>query len=515
MENLDNVRGRVVRLLLLFLWAHVPAALVHGWWAGSENVITITGLVMLMAITATLAVRYTSPPRVGRIILAVAMSLTAAALVALYEGHAWQKDAHLYFATIIALLSSTFCWRSLTTASVTTALYFLIVNAVAPQYLYGTKASFLEVGFEFLAFFVLTAGLLWVSQNVQALFSEVQSQHKLALDETEKAQQASSAAEISAEQAKVAAEAATKAQNEADQLRAEQLEQEALAAAQKRTMLEELAGSFEGSVQSIVNEVASMAGEMKTTASDLQSHAKAGRDSAERIAEATEGASQNVDSVSGATAELSSSTSEIAQQIDQTNTLTNEAVIQASDVKGHIENLSERAGEIGSVVASITEIAEQTNLLALNATIEAARAGEVGKGFAVVAAEVKNLAEQSAQAAEGIHDRISAVQKATEVAVTAMNSINDMITSINMGATAIAAAVEEQDAATRDIAASVQQASNGTRAAADDARAVENNARESESSTLSVLAATEELESLAATLGEETNGFLQKVRASA
>jgi len=515
MENLDNVRGRVVRLLLLFLWAHVPAALVHGWWAGSENLVAITGLIAIMAITATLAVRYTSPPRVGRIILALAMTLTAGALVALYEGHAWQKNAHLYFATIIALTSSTFCWRTLTTASVTTAVYFLIVNAVAPQYLYGTKASLLEVGFEFLAFFVLTAGLLWVSQNVQALFSQVQSQHKLALDESEKAHEASAAAEISAKQAKAAAEVAINAQNEADDLRAAQLEQEATAAAQKRTMLDELAKSFEGSVQSIVNEVAVMAGEMKTTASDLQSHARAGRDSAERIAAATEGTSQNVDSVSGATAELSGSTSEIAQQIDQTNTLTNEAVVKASAVKDHIEDLSERAEEIESVVALITEIADQTNLLALNATIEAARAGEVGKGFAVVAAEVKSLAAQSAQAAEGIHDRIGAVQEATEVAVAAMNLINDMISRINLGATAIAAAVEEQDAATRDIAGSVQEVSNGTRAAADDARAVEDKARESENATLSVLAATQQLESLAAALGEETNGFLQKVRASA
>jgi len=514
-ENLDNVRGRVVRLLLLFLWAHVPAALVHGWWAGSENVFPITGLITLMAIIATLAVRFMSPPRVGRIILAVAMTLTAGALVALYDGHPWQKDAHLYFATIIALLSSTFCWRTLTTASVTTALYFLIVNAAAPQYLYGTKANLLEVGFEFLAFLVLSAGLLWVSQNVQELFSQVQSQHKLAVDETEKAREATSAAEISAKQAKVAAEAATLAQNEADELRAEQREQEALAAAQKQTMLDELAGSFENSVQSIVKEVASLACEMKTTASGLQDQAKAGRNSAERIAAATEGASQNVDSVTGATAELSNSTSEIAQQIDQTNALTNEAVAQASTVKGNIEDLSNRAGEIGSVVALITEIAEQTNLLALNATIEAARAGEVGKGFAVVAAEVKGLAAESAQAAEGIHERIDAVQKATEVAVPAMNSINDMISNINLGATAIAAAVEEQDAATRDIAGSVQRASTSTRAAADDALAVEDQSRKSENATLSVLAATQQLERLAAALGEETNGFLQKVRMSA
>jgi len=515
MEKLNSVRARVVRLLILFLWAHVPVALVHGWWANNPNLFVIAGLIALFATTATLAVRYVSPPQIGRIILAVAMTLTAAALVALYDGHTWQKDTHLYFATIIALLSSTFCWRTLVTAFVTTTLYFLIAYIVAPEYLYGADVGLLEVVFEIAAFFVLAVSLFWVSQQVQALFDQVQVEQDIAGQENEKARAAGAMAEVAANEAKAAANAATEAKDEADHLRTSQIEKDATATAEKRAMLEGLASSFEGSVQHIVDEVALMARQMKSTAGELQSQAKAGIDSAERISHATEGASQSVESVSGATTELSSSTSEIAQQIDQTNNLTNKAVVQAAAVKDRIGILSERAREIGSVVAVITEIAEQTNLLALNATIEAARAGEVGKGFAVVAAEVKSLAGQSAQAAEGIHERISAVQEATEAAVDAMNAINDMISSINVGAAAIAAAVEEQDAATRDIAQSVEQASGGTRAAANNAKAVESRARESEKATKSVLTTTHQLEILAATLGEETGSFLKKVRSSA
>jgi methyl-accepting chemotaxis protein len=85
-----------------------------------------------------------------------------------------------------------------------------------------------------------------------------------------------------------------------------------------------------------------------------------------------------------------------------------------------IESLGKRSEEIGQIVDVITGISEQTNLLALNAAIEAARAGEQGRGFAVVAEEVKNLAEDSKEAAERIAKMIKEIQSETLKAVSAM-----------------------------------------------------------------------------------------------
>jgi methyl-accepting chemotaxis protein len=91
-----------------------------------------------------------------------------------------------------------------------------------------------------------------------------------------------------------------------------------------------------------------------------------------------------------------------------------------NDSANTIEGLGKRSEEISQIVDVITNITDQTNLLALNAAIEAARAGEHGRGFAVVAEEVKNLAEDSKEAAERIANMIKEIQDDTGKAVEAM-----------------------------------------------------------------------------------------------
>ncbi len=79
-----------------------------------------------------------------------------------------------------------------------------------------------------------------------------------------------------------------------------------------------------------------------------------------------------------------------------------------AQVEQRMEEISESSSRIAEIIGVIDDIAFQTNILALNAAVEAARAGAQGRGFAVVAAEVRNLAQKSAQAAREIKDLITA-----------------------------------------------------------------------------------------------------------
>ncbi len=116
-----------------------------------------------------------------------------------------------------------------------------------------------------------------------------------------------------------------------------------------------------------------------------------------------------------------------------------------------INILTQRAEEIGRTLNVITDIAAQTNLLALNAAIEAARAGDAGRGFAVVAEEIRKLAEDSRRSAINIEKIISDVQKDTQ---SASKAIETMDNSVKDGSLAT------QEAST--IFEEIAQASSGT-----------------------------------------------------
>jgi methyl-accepting chemotaxis protein len=289
---------------------------------------------------------------------------------------------------------------------------------------------------------------------------------------------------------------------------------EADAKLKRSQRMDQIAREFEAMIGDVINTVSSASSELEASAGTLTSTAAQSETVTATVAAASEQASTNVQTVAAAAEEMASSVDEISRQVQDSARIAGEAVQQAGRTNDHVGELARAAGRIGDVVELISQIAGQTNLLALNATIEAARAGEAGRGFAVVASEVKALAEQTAKATGEISQQIAGIQSATEDSVGAIKAIGDTITRMSEIASAIASAVEEQGAATREISRNVQQAARGTQQVSASIVDVQRGASQTGSASSNVLASARSLSGESSRLKVEVGKFLEAIRAA-
>jgi methyl-accepting chemotaxis protein len=301
---------------------------------------------------------------------------------------------------------------------------------------------------------------------------------------------------------------------EAERLRAEQFADQQARSFQRRDERLRLASGFHDAVGSIVDKVSSEATELEAAASTLTRTAETTLELSGVVSAASGEASSSIQSVAAAAGEMTSSVEEIGRQVVESRKIAQVAVQHAKTTDARITALSQAAERIGEVVKLITGIAEQTNLLALNATIEAARAGEAGRGFAVVAQEVKALAAQTAKATEEIGKQISGMQTATRESVEAIKQIGAVIVQISDVSGIIAAAVDEQGAATREIARDVLMASDGSARVGSAIADVHQGAADTGSASGQVLSSAQSLSSQASQLKLEVDNFLASIRAA-
>jgi len=279
----------------------------------------------------------------------------------------------------------------------------------------------------------------------------------------------------------------------------------------RRAQIDDAILAFREGVEAVLATVEDSAAEMNMIATDLSASSRETATRATSAVQSSNEASANVQSAAGMAEELLASIAEINQSLNHATALTRTAASDAAVTNGQIGGLSTAAQEIGDVVNLIRNIAGQTNLLALNATIEAARAGEAGRGFAVVASEVKSLAVQTAKATEQIAGQIAAVQESTLAVVDAIRRNASRMTEIDACTSSVAAALEEQNAATGAISRNVTSAAGGTKQVAAILDQVAGAVARDGSSAVSVLNASKCVAVAASDLKSKVETFLGKV----
>ncbi len=218
-------------------------------------------------------------------------------------------------------------------------------------------------------------------------------------------------------------------------------------------------GSEEMSGQA--NNVAGATEQMSASINAMASAAEEMSANAHGVSSTAEQLSVNMNAVASSIEEMSMAVKEVEKTAEEGSKIAGQT-LELSDSATHTMNLlGSAAGEIGQVTTLIKRIAEQTNLLALNATIEAASAGDAGKGFAVVANEIKELARQSAGAAEDIGKRIEGIQANTDEAVRAITEVSGAIKNLNDSSRVISRSVAQQTVTANEISGNVQQANTG------------------------------------------------------
>ncbi len=170
------------------------------------------------------------------------------------------------------------------------------------------------------------------------------------------------------------------------------------------------------------------------------------------INESIELITQNAEQMRNIADSMQDNSAASQQKLGELRTSTRESIEAINGIVELIGNTNSAVTQISEAVAIIDAIAAQTNLLSLNANIEAARAGEAGKGFAVVADEIRQLADQSADAARNIQEVMKGLAADSGKTMEEAGNVQEII---NNQRSTIHSTIEQVDALINDINRSI------------------------------------------------------------
>lgn len=283
---------------------------------------------------------------------------------------------------------------------------------------------------------------------------------------------------------------------------------------EQNIILRRLVDNFQGGVGEVVGGVSQASQQLQATSSDMAGAATQTIGFVEQVSTDMREAQIGVTAAAAASDQFAMSIAEIGRQAGQSASVVQDARKSAETADEKMAELASVAEEIGDVVELIGAIADRTNLLALNASIEAARGGDAGRGFAVVASEVKELARQTRDATGDVAQRIVGMQTMSRDSAAALVQIGERIREVELTATAIAQAVDEQSVSSRELARNLDVAARGVESIGTGIAQIGQMARTTGASADQVLVSANALDVNARDLDARSREFVNSVRAA-
>ncbi len=479
--SLDDTRAMTARWLVRLLWINAGLAIGAAWLNGFHVVPIAIIAVLIGGIGTVFHLKDGHGPMARQVISVSAMALVLL-MIAAASGSAYQIDMHMYVFATMAVLAAWCDWRVFPATVVLVAVHHLGLNVAYPAAVFPDGVNYLRVLLHAVIVLVEAGALIALSYQLEGA-----------------AQSSATRVERLDADARVAAE---------------RLSTSATAERERAAKVTESIASFDGQVRRLLADVIGRTKEMDEAAAALSAVARTNDDQSAAARAASINAVARIEAAASASEQLAQATQEIGERTQQAARLASDATASAASTDESVAALSTASQEVSEIVELIRNVAEQTNLLALNATIEAARAGEAGKGFAVVASEVKALADQTASATQSISTKIGVMQTSTERTVGAIGTIGKIVQEVSHVSTTIAAAIEQQDAATRQMSEGVRHAARDMEGTAGHLSALGDGVTATTDASATVLGASRGVAGLAGDLEGEITRFLDRVRAA-
>ncbi|OSZ63006.1 hypothetical protein CAP40_18265 [Sphingomonas sp. IBVSS2] len=507
MNEIDRLRRRGVRTLVMASWATVGVVFLLGLLLGSQREWMTFLLGAAANIVPTIVALRRRYDAAARLIVGTLAAIQPALAVYALTGHPWQMDSHMYFFVALSGLTLLYDWRPIALACAMIAAHHIVFQLAVPAWVFEGGGNFGRVVFHAVAVLLEFAVLAYLTTQLVRLI-EAQADARAQSDRFA----ADATARRDDAEAALTAMRAAESRERAERARRETSERDATA--ERRREMLALATAFQDSVAETVRDVTRAASDLDRSAHALNSLAHTASVELAATAHIASQASDTAGGLASGVRQLTASIVAIATSVDQQANLSGAARGVSRSGENAVRALAERANTITRFAESIQEIAARTNLLALNATIEAARAGDIGRGFAVVAHEVKALANQTGSATEEIRTLAGTVQGGATLAHGALDEIAATVAEVAAAAEAIRGEVDGQRQAASMIEATAHDTAMGATRMAERIGAVATVASDTEALSDQVSSAATGLSEAAVALEAATDKFIAQLKAA-